>query len=215
MTRHEQNIRALLDQLIVELRNGNKVNASTIKRAQTVLKHLEAKPEKKQPQKPAPDKKKKETTKRASIHSMQDKPKDKREKKRKPSSIRSKHVSVKKAPGSAGWFCKHCNQETSGKDWARHILTEHLVHVDKEDKTLLRQLVRNPNGKSRRDKKKKKSSTNRSSYQKTAHYTSGTMAKDQRAKERRLDGSPGREFRENGRFGSHSLHDDYGDESRP
>ena len=215
MTKHEKNILALLDKLIVELRRDNKVSASTMKRAQIVLNKLEAKPEKKQPQKPAAGDKKKETTKRASIPSMQDKPKAQKKKSLTIKSIRSKHVLMKKAPGSAGWFCKHCKQQTSEKDWPRHVLTEHLVHVDKEDKPLLRQFVRNPNRKAKRAKKNKKPSTNRSTNQTSARYTSGTMAKDQRAEERRLDGSPGREFRENGRFGSHSLHDDYGGESRP
>lgn len=132
-----------------------------------------------------------------------------------PKSIRRKHVQVKNAPGSKGLFCRHCRKELTEDSWALHMLHEHVNKIEMEDKMLVQKLSKNPNYVAPSKKRKTKSKKRKSDpIQSSRSITSGSGF-DNRAEERRLDGSPGLEFREHGRFGSHSMHDDYGDESHP
>jgi hypothetical protein len=132
-----------------------------------------------------------------------------------PKSIRRKHVQAKNAPGNKGLFCRHCKKELAEDSWALHMLDEHFSKIEMEDKMLVQKLSKNPNYVAPSKKRKTKSKKRKSDpIQSSRSFTSGSGF-DNRAEERRLDGSPRLEFREHGRFGSPSMHDDYGDESHP
>lgn len=151
------------------------------------------------------------------IASFQDKIKKSPKAKEKPSpkSVRRKHVQAKNAPGNKGLFCRHCKKELAEDSWALHMLDEHFSKIEMEDKMLVQKLSKNPNYVAPSKKRKTKSKKRKSDpIQSARSFTSGSGF-DNRSEERRLDGSPGLEFREHGRFGSHSMHDDYGDESHP